>query len=243
MLQPKSSGWYGAIWETLTGNPGQWMTPQEVWEYIDSYGLFHTQGKTPWLTAGTMLRRLYENNIWGEGTLQRLSRPYRYRINPAYNSSDLEWLDEEENAVIEPDINDVNEYDIVDILSDGCFLGEDILQSMLHRLRAKQNIILQGPPGTGKTWLAKRLAYALIGQRDDGKVRPFQFHPNMSYEDFVRGWRPSGDGRLELVDGPFLRLAEDARQDADGKYVMVIEEINRGNPASIFGELLTLLEV
>ena len=68
-----------------------------------------------------------------------------------------------------------------------------------------------------------------------------QFHPNLSYEDFVRGWRPQGDGRLELVDGPFLQVVEDAREDPDSDYVMVIEEINRGNPASIFGEMLTLL--
>ena len=133
-------------------------------------------------------------------------------------------------------------YTIDSILADGCFLPQTTLETILRRLRTKQNIILQGPPGTGKTWLAKRLAYALIGQKDDRNVRPVQFHPNMSYEDFVRGWRPSGDGRLELVDGPFLQLAEEAREDHNGKYVMVIEEINRGNPASIFGELLTLLE-
>ena len=113
---------------------------------------------------------------------------------------------------------------------------------MLQRLRAKRNLILQGPPGTGKTWLAKKLAYALIGRKDDSKVRPMQFHPNLSYEDFVRGWRPQGDGRLELVDGPFLQVVDDAREDPDSDYVMVIEEINRGNPASIFGEMLTLLE-
>ena len=113
---------------------------------------------------------------------------------------------------------------------------------MLQRLRTKRNLILQGPPGTGKTWLAKKLAYALIGRKDESKVRPMQFHPNLSYEDFVRGWRPQGDGRLELVDGPFLRVVEEAQEDPDSDYVMVIEEINRGNPASIFGEMLTLLE-
>ncbi len=137
-------------------------------------------------------------------------------------------------------------YTLDDILEDGCFLEPAKLEIMLERLEAKQNIILQGPPGTGKTWLAKRLAYALVGSRDDDLVRPFQFHPNLSYEDFVRGWRPQsgadGAGRLSLVDGPFLRLAQDARQDPDSSYVMVIEEINRGNPAQIFGEMLTLLE-
>ena len=133
-------------------------------------------------------------------------------------------------------------YDIGSIISDGCFLDHATLDSMLQSLQAKRNMILQGPPGTGKTWLAKKLAYALIGQKDEAKVRQVQFHPNLSYEDFVRGWRPQSDGTLGLVDGPFLRLAEVARQDRDGTYVMVIEEINRGNPASIFGELLTLLE-
>ncbi len=133
-------------------------------------------------------------------------------------------------------------YDIGNIISDGCFLDRATLESMLQGLQAKRNVILQGPPGTGKTWLAKKLAYTLIGQKDEDKVRQVQFHPNLSYEDFVRGWRPQSDSRLGLVDGPFLQLAEVARQDPNGTYVMVIEEINRGNPASIFGELLTLLE-
>ena len=133
-------------------------------------------------------------------------------------------------------------YDLGNIISDGCFLDRATLESMLQRLQSKRNIILQGPPGTGKTWLAKRLAYALIGQKEEDKVRQVQFHPNLSYEDFVRGFRPQSDGKLGLVDGPFLELSEAARRDSNGTYVMVIEEINRGNPASIFGELLTLLE-
>ena len=133
-------------------------------------------------------------------------------------------------------------YTIDNILAEGCFLERAKLETMLQRLQTKQNLILQGPPGTGKTWLAKKLAYALIGYKDDSKVRPLQFHPNLSYEDFVRGWRPQGDGKLELVDGPFLQLIADAEQNPDVEYVMVIEEINRGNPAQIFGEMLTLLE-
>ena len=143
---------------------------------------------------------------------------------------------------LEPELQTGPIYTIDDILADGCFLDRPTLEAMLQRLLSKQNLILQGPPGTGKTWLAKKLAYALIGNRDDTRVRPVQFHPNLSYEDFVRGWRPQSDGGLQLVDGPFLQLASDAKQDPDARYVMVVEEINRGIPASIFGEMLTLLE-
>ena len=82
-----------------------------------------------------------------------------------------------------------------------------------------------------------------MGQRDDSKVRAVQFHPNLSYEDFIRGWRPVGDGKLTLVDGPFVEMMKAAAKDPTSRHVVVIEEINRGNPAQIFGEMLTLLEV
>ena len=133
-------------------------------------------------------------------------------------------------------------YSLDDIVTDGCFLEYSRLQGMLDRLRKRKNLILQGPPGTGKTWLAKRLAYALVGSRSERRVRPFQFHPNLSYEDFVRGWRPNGDGHLSLVDGPLLKTIEDAGKEPSLDFVVVIEEINRGNPAQILGEMLTLLE-
>ena len=133
-------------------------------------------------------------------------------------------------------------YSIDNILDAGCFMKREDIAKILQRFRDKKNLILQGPPGTGKTWLAKRLAFALLGRSDEGKVRAVQFHPNLSYEDFVRGWRPSGEGKLSLVDGPFLKAIDAAQGDSDSDYVVVIEEINRGNPAQIFGEMLTLLE-
>jgi 5-methylcytosine-specific restriction protein B len=133
-------------------------------------------------------------------------------------------------------------YSVDDILKEGCFLDRAEVDLLLDRLRAKKNLILQGPPGTGKTWLAKRLAFALMRQKDDSKVRAVQFHPNLSYEDFVRGWRPSGEGKLSMADGVFMEAIKAASKDPSAKFVVVIEEINRGNPAQIFGELLTLLE-
>ncbi|MBB3167490.1 McrB family protein [Simiduia aestuariiviva] len=159
------------------------------------------------------------------------------------NATDLDdkELSAEENEVavqtapIEP-------YTIDDIVADGCFLERESIAKIITQLRHKKNLVLQGPPGTGKTWLAKKLAYALMGQKDENSLRAVQFHPNLSYEDFVRGWRPSGEGKLTLVDGPFLEMINEAKKDASIKHVVVIEEINRGNPAQIFGEMLTLLE-
>jgi len=148
--------------------------------------------------------------------------------------------DEREDQIL---ISPIKPYSVDDIVADGCFLGQEKLERILERLRTKKNLVLQGPPGTGKTWLARRLAFALIGQRDDSKVRAVQFHPNLSYEDFIRGWRPAGGGRLDLVDGPFLRMIESAATSPQSRHVVLIEEINRGNPAQIFGEMLTLMDV
>ncbi len=160
------------------------------------------------------------------------------------NATDPEHADEiaEDHSEFEVSAAPIEPYQVEDIIIDGAFLSSESLADILERLRTKKNLILQGPPGTGKTWLAKRLAFALMGRKNDSKLRAVQFHPNLTYEDFIRGWRPSGDGKLSLVDGPFLEIINDAKKDATTKYVLVIEEINRGNPAQIFGEMLTLME-
>ena len=155
-------------------------------------------------------------------------------------------IDVKDDDDAEPDEAEISPYGIDDILEDGCFLSRNALDSALSHLMSKLNLILQGPPGTGKTWLAKRLGYALIGSKNRvairKRMRSIQFHPSLSYEDFVRGWRPDGHGQLSLIDGVFLEAVETARAEPDRSFVVIIEEINRGNPAQIFGEMLTLLE-
>jgi len=153
------------------------------------------------------------------------------------------WLGfDDGDEPIMPEQQTIAPYYIENIIEDGCFLPQQTLDTMLGRLKHKKNIILQGPPGTGKTWLGKRLAFALIGEKQPAYIKAVQFHPNLSYEDFIIGWRPSGDGKLALCEGPFLEFVKLAQQNPSQKYVVVIEEINRGNPAQIFGEMLTLLE-
>ena len=121
------------------------------------------------------------------------------------------------------------------------FMGEDVLDATLARIRRKKAVILQGPPGVGKTFVAKRLAFAHMGEKDEQRVAMVQFHPSYAYEDFVQGYRPSERG-LERRDGVFYRFVRLARNNPDKDWFFIIDEINRGNLAKIFGELLMLIE-
>lgn len=114
----------------------------------------------------------------------------------------------------------------------------DILSALL---RENKNLILQGAPGVGKTFAARRLAYAMMGEKDDSRVKLVQFHQNYSYEDFVMGYRPDGSG-FKLTKGIFYNFCREAQEHPDKEYFFIIDEINRGNLSRIFGELLMLLE-
>ncbi len=112
-------------------------------------------------------------------------------------------------------------------------------------LENKLNVILQGPPGVGKTFAAKRLAYSIMGEKDDSRIEFVQFHQNYSYEDFVMGYKPAEKGEgFKLKEGIFFKFCERALAESDPnkKYFFIIDEINRGNMSKIFGELLMLIE-
>ncbi len=130
-------------------------------------------------------------------------------------------------------------------LADDLTLPPKFLQEIETLLEDKKQVIFQGPPGTGKTFVARELAEHLAGSKD--RVRLIQFHPSYSYEDFVQGYRPktTDDGQVGYVlrDGPLIRAARQAAEaPEDKKHFLIIDEINRGNLAGVFGELYFLLE-
>lgn len=100
---------------------------------------------------------------------------------------------------------------------------------------------MQGAPGVGKTFTARRLAWAMMGAKDDSRIEFVQFHQSYSYEDFVMGYKPAGDG-FALKYGIFYRFCQRAAEQPDKDFFFIIDEINRGNMSRIFGELLMLIE-
>ncbi len=129
-------------------------------------------------------------------------------------------------------------------LADRIHVGLDWLQDCVELLRDRRQLIFYGPPGTGKTYIAQQLAWHVT---DKGNVKLVQFHPAYSYEDFFEGFRPQGGGAegqigFTLKAGPLRSLVDKAAENPEVAYVLIIDEINRGNLPKIFGELYFLLE-
>ncbi|ORF00502.1 hypothetical protein BGH95_08515 [Snodgrassella alvi] len=234
-------GWRGTVYELIQElcekNNSSIFTRQQ---FLQEYEQLLQERFPKNNTIGASVSRTFQE-LSDKDILIFLNHNGQYKL-ATYDSdmSNKNNISSEEN----PDQKNIarKPYLLDDLIEEGCFISKDKLESIQTKLKEKKNIILQGPPGTGKTWLAKRLASVIVGYRDSKNIKAIQFHPNTSYEDFIRGYRPSSDGKLELVDGPFLNIANQAENDPDANYVIVIEEINRGNPAQIFGEMLTLLE-
>ena len=122
------------------------------------------------------------------------------------------------------------------------FLGEEKFDKIIQSLRRKKNLVLQGAPGTGKTFIAKRVAFTLMGVKDDSRAQMIQFHQSSSYEDFIQGFRPNADGQFVLRNGVFHQFCQLAKGSPDDDFVFIIDEINRGNLSKVFGELMMLIE-
>lgn len=124
---------------------------------------------------------------------------------------------------------------------DEVYMTEKRYENLAAVLRNKKNIILQGAPGVGKTFAARRLAWSMMGEKDDNRIDFVQFHQNYSYEDFMMGYKPVEDG-FELKYGIFYRFCQKAANQPEKEFFFIIDEINRGNMSKIFGELLMLIE-
>lgn len=200
-----------------------------------------------------ILRYMSENAYYLAGISVFVGAKPSWRVIGVFYDKELEqtakqicqFLDYDFSEAVEVKVRDrrnltknLSDYD--DPLSSEIFLTEDARRELISEIMRKKCAAIQGPPGTGKTVVGKSISFEIAGA--DDRVLSLQFHQSYSYEDFVRGWRPSKSGELELKDGAFLQFCDRARNDPGSPYVVFIDEVNRANVSQVFGEVLSLIE-
>ena len=177
----------------------------------------------------------------GRNVIENGAKLYSYKIRDELYMALKEMDLSEINPYVQEEADNAKEkYSKEDFLAE-VYMDEEKYDTLVRLLKNKKNIILQGAPGVGKTFAAKRLAYSILGEKDDSSVEFVQFHQNYSYEDFVMGYKPEGSS-FELKEGIFYHFCMKAKTNPDRDFFFIIDEINRGNMSKVFGELLMLIE-
>ena len=219
---------------TVSENSGDGYNIKVNWEKVEEEKKWYGKG----LALTTIQQVKASENISKKMLLQFIFNgiPQDYSLCEEQYADDDIFVDEEGNELDE-EFGSYSKEDFLKI----AFIDDSEYEKLKNLLFYKKNIILQGAPGVGKTFLAKRFAYSLIGQKNDKYIEMIQFHQNYSYEDFIMGYKPEQDG-FALTNGIFYKFCQKARDDKNNKYFFIIDEINRGNLSKIFGELMMLIE-
>ena len=213
------------------------MEPPREW-------YFYTHPKTPWKVTRDSGTIPWAANALIDFTFDEAKQDYdrflRRWYGAEHNDPDK---DHEHDVLLEVHRRPLAEADFSELARDLLYDDTD-LQKIASLLDDKRQVIFQGPPGTGKTYAARELARFLAGS--DQHVTLIQFHPSYAYEDFVQGYRPTltdeGQAAFALRDGPLVQATKKAKDQPDSPHFLIIDEINRGNLAKVFGELYFLLE-
>lgn len=265
----KFSKWYAPVIETLYKMGGSGRRPEVHQKIVEDYGITDEELSTvnttgspqvlndiDWARNYLVYEGLIDNSesgIWSLTDLGKeiiITEELAGKITAKW--SKIKRVEQQHRYVPDIDLSSYYRYREVqeqiinqlytkkDFLEE-VYISEEKYDVLTALLRYNKNLILQGAPGVGKTFAAKRLAYSMMGEMDASRVEFIQFHQNYSYEDFVMGYRPDGNG-FKLTEGIFYTFCRKAAQNPDKDYFFIIDEINRGNMSRIFGELLMLIE-
>ncbi|WP_197529876.1 AAA family ATPase [Botrimarina mediterranea] len=225
--------WKTCGWGIVTGD----------YEHDDSQEPYHNLRKIDWKSG--VEKTMPTGVQLPLKTITRMTPKTKYLSQLAQQYGDVPGLESESIATEPPKPSPAKPthapYGMSDAMDD-LFMSAELVETCVELLRRKKNLVLQGAPGTGKTFVAKRLAYLLMGEKDESRVQMVQFHQSLTYEDFVQGFKPSGEGHFKLEKGTFHNFVDAALAKPDMDFVFVIDEINRGNLSKVFGELMMLIE-